>query len=56
MAVQWLGRCASTAGGMGLIPGEGTKILHATWSGQKKEKKRKKNYGGSSQNGGAGRP
>ena len=28
MAVQWLGFCASTEGVMGLIPGQGTKILH----------------------------
>ena len=27
--VQWLRLCASTAGGMGLIPGQGTKIPHA---------------------------
>ena len=27
--VQWLGLCASIAGGMGSIPGQGTKILHA---------------------------
>ena len=29
LAVQWLGLCASTAGGMGSIPGWGTKIPHA---------------------------
>ena len=29
---------ASTAGGMGLIPDLGTKILHATHHGQKKKK------------------
>ena len=28
LAVQWLGLCASTAGGTGSIPGRGTKILH----------------------------
>ena len=28
------------AGGMGLIPGQGTKILQVTWHGQKKKKKR----------------
>ena len=32
---------ASTAKGMGLIPGQGTNILHATWYGQKKKKKKK---------------
>ena len=26
--VWWLRLCASTAGGVGLIPGPGTKILH----------------------------
>ena len=25
---QWLGPCASTAGGMGSISGQGTKVLH----------------------------
>ena len=39
LAVQWLGHCTSTAGGMGLIPGWGTKILHATWCDQKIGKK-----------------
>ena len=29
LAVQWLRVHASTAGGMGLIPGQGTKIPHA---------------------------
>ena len=33
LAVQWLGLCASTAGGKGSIPSGGTKIPHAT--GQK---------------------
>ena len=33
--VQWLGFHASTAGGMGSIPGWGTKILHAVGHGQK---------------------
>ena len=39
LAVQWLRLHASTTGGMGLIPGQGTKILHATQCGQKKKKK-----------------
>ena len=40
LAVQWLGLCASTAGGNGSIPGRGTKIQHASqWP-----KKTKKNY------------
>ena len=29
LVVQWLGLCASTAGGMGSILGQGTKILQA---------------------------
>ena len=32
---------ASTAGGTGSIPDQGTKILHATWSRQKKKKEKK---------------
>ena len=32
---QWLRVCASTAGGMGSIPGQGTKIWHAA---QRKKK------------------
>ena len=36
LAVQWLGLCASTAGGVGSIPGQGTKIPHAAERGQKK--------------------
>ena len=31
LAVQWLRLRAPTAGGMGLIPGQGTKILYALW-------------------------
>ena len=30
LAIQWLRFCASNAGGMGSIPGQGTKIPHAT--------------------------
>ena len=33
LAVQWLRLHAATAGGMGSIPGPGTKILHAGWCG-----------------------
>ena len=42
--VQWLGFHASTAGGMGLIPGRGIKILQAAQRGPppKKKKKEKK--------------
>ena len=39
--VQWLGLHASTAGGTGLMPGQGTKILQVTWQGQKKKKKKR---------------
>ena len=39
LVVQWLRLHASTAGGMGSIPGRGTKIPHAAWhSHEKKEK------------------
>ena len=41
LVVQWLELHASTAGDMGLIPGQGTKILHAVQRGQKKKKKTK---------------
>ena len=33
LEVQWLRLCALNAGGMGLIPGQGTKIPHAAWCG-----------------------
>ena len=39
LMVQWLRLCPSTAGGKGLIPGWGTKILLATQCGQKKKLK-----------------
>ena len=35
LAVQWLRLRASTAVGVGLIPGQGTKIPHAMQRGQK---------------------
>ena len=35
LVIQWLRLCASTAGGAGSIPGQGTDILHAAWCGQK---------------------
>ena len=41
LEVQWLRFCASNAGGMGLIPGQGTKIPHATGWGQKIKLKKK---------------
>ena len=31
LAILWLRLCAFTAGGTGLIPGQGRKIPHATW-------------------------
>ena len=44
LAVQWLGLHASTAGGMGSIPGRGTKILQAVGRRQKKKNKEKGKY------------
>ena len=38
LVVQWLRLHASTAEGLGSIPGQGTKIPHAVWYGQKKKK------------------
>ena len=35
LAVQWLRLRTSNAGGMGSIPGQGAKILHAVWHGKK---------------------
>ena len=42
LVVQWLGLCISTAGGMGVIPGWGTKILtcHVLWPKNRKKKKK----------------
>ena len=42
LVVQWLRLCASNAGGMGLIPGQGTKIPHTRQLGQKGKKWNKK--------------
>ena len=39
LAIQWLGLCASTARGLGSIPGWGTKIPKAVRHSQKKKKK-----------------
>ena len=36
LTVQWLRHCASTAGGIGSIPGQWTKIPHAVGHGQKR--------------------
>ena len=38
LAVQWLRLHTPSAEGTGSIPGQGTKILHAVWHGQKKKK------------------
>ena len=35
LAIQWLKLLASRAGAEGLIPGQGTKILHAVWRPKK---------------------
>ena len=43
LAVWWLGLRAFNARGMGLIPGQGTKIPHAAWCGQKKTKTKNQN-------------
>ena len=40
LAVQWLRLCTSTAGGMGLIPCQRTKILHVTRHDQKQTNKK----------------
>ena len=37
LAVQWLRLLAPNTGGMGLIPSQGTKILHAACHSQKKK-------------------
>ena len=39
LGVQWLKLHASTAGGMGSIPGQGTRIQHATRCSQKQTNK-----------------
>ena len=42
--VQQLGLCVSPVGSVGSIPGQGTKIPHAQWCGQKKKSKRISNF------------
>ena len=44
LAMQWLRLRASNAGGVGLIPGWGTKVPHAARLGQKKKKKKRNEY------------
>ena len=43
LLVQWLGLQASTAGGIGSILGQGTKILHATQPKKKSEERERTN-------------
>ena len=45
LAVQWLRLCASTEESMGLVLGQGTKILYAAWQDQKNRYKFKKSDG-----------
>ena len=45
LVVQWLRLHAPKAGGMGSIPGRGTRISHVTWWGQKKKRIDKQNVG-----------
>ena len=45
LAVQWLRLHTSSAGGAGLIPGQGTRIPHATRHSQKVRKKERKKSG-----------
>lgn len=40
--IEWLGLRACTAGGMGSIPGRGTKIPHATWCTRNKQTNQQK--------------
>ena len=35
LVVQWLGLCASTVEGKGLISARGTRVPQAVWQGQK---------------------
>ena len=44
LVVPWLRLSTSTAGGLCSISGQGTKILHTLWCGQKIKNKRKSMY------------
>ena len=44
LAVQWLRLCASSAGDMGLIPGQGTKTCGVAKRKKKKEGKEKNSH------------
>ena len=41
---QWLGLCASTAVGIGSIPGQGTNILQAEWHSAPAQEKERRKY------------
>ena len=43
LVVQWLRFHVATEGHTGLIPGRGTKILHAMWHSQKRKLKKFEN-------------
>ena len=43
---QWLGFRTSTERGIGLIPGQGTKILEAAWCSQKKKRREREKLKG----------
>ena len=45
LVVQLLGLHTSTAGGTGSIPGQGSKILHTSQLGKKKETEKKNTIG-----------
>ena len=42
LEVQWLKLCAANAVGVSSVRGQGTKIPHAAWPGEKEKVKRKK--------------
>ena len=55
LVVHWLRLCAPIAGGSGLIPGQGTRIPHATGCREKKKKKARKEEEAGGGKGGNGR-
>ena len=44
LEVQWLKLCAANAVGVSSVRGQGTKIPHAAWPGEKEKVNRKKNH------------
>ena len=42
LVIQWLGLCASRAGGVGSVPGQITRIPYAAWHSQEKRKEKEK--------------